>query len=291
MKHETEQLLSTLEVLNSQTFLWETDTQGEFNPWNLIISEGFVNLTDVERAFEHWQNIEQWGTPTNQEDHDYAPPRGERKDETWNEEIATQRQSYYQQLRQFLHTYLQNIQAYNLSVPISERQDFEWEYPDFSISIVVGEMRDRNWLCIAPTVPNQVNIYRHNRGQYKTSSSDNTELQIILDNLNPITIYGYYDGGYKYTYQHQIVCATSSTKAYAIEQALRAAQMLLVSNPDRDRGEYNNPKLYQFLTSSLQDFNFYLFSFWDIGYIYEVGQAASEDWLGVRSTIEFEYNP
>lgn len=67
--------------------------------------------------------------------------------------------------------------------------------------------------------------------------------------------------------------------------------MLLTSKPDRDRGAYNNPKLYQFLTSSFQDFNFYLFSFRDIGYSYQVGQAASGDWLGVRSTIEFEYNP
>lgn len=62
MKPETEQLLGTLEVLGGyQPFFWETEIQGEFSLWNLMISEGFVNLTDVERAFEHWQNIEQWG--------------------------------------------------------------------------------------------------------------------------------------------------------------------------------------------------------------------------------------
>lgn len=68
MKLETEQLLGTLEVLNHETFLWETETQGKFNIWRLMISEGFVSLTDVEIALEHWQNIERWGTPTNQKD-------------------------------------------------------------------------------------------------------------------------------------------------------------------------------------------------------------------------------
>lgn len=210
MNFTTTQLLGTLEVLSQysgyQTFFWETQSQGEFNPWNLMISEGFVSLTDVERAFEHWQNIERWGTPTNQKDYEYAPPRCERKDD-WNEAIATERQSYYQQLRQFLATHLQNIQAYNLRIPISSRHSFEWSHPNFSVSIVVGETCDRNWLCIAPTVPNQLAFHRHNQSQSGAlsaiayeSSSDTTEMlsqiQLILDKLNPITIYGYYYGGY-----------------------------------------------------------------------------------------------
>lgn len=67
--------------------------------------------------------------------------------------------------------------------------------------------------------------------------------------------------------------------------------MLIVSKLDSERGAYNIPKLYQFLTSSLQDFKVYQLSFWDIGYIYEVGRAATGDWLGVSSMAEFEYNP
>lgn len=79
MKLETEQLLGTLELLCSSSFVWETATQGEFNIWNLMISEGFVNLTDIELAFKHWQKIEKWGTPTNQQKFcEYAPPRSER---------------------------------------------------------------------------------------------------------------------------------------------------------------------------------------------------------------------
>ncbi|WP_275994017.1 hypothetical protein [Argonema antarcticum] len=35
----------------------------------------------------------------------------------------------------------------------------------------------------------------------------------------------------------------------------------------------------------------YTLSFWDIGYTYEIGQAPTGDWLGVRSLLEFGYNP
>ena len=99
MKPETEQILATIEVIGIyQPFLWETEIKGKFNPWNLIKSKGFVNLTDLELAFKHWQNIEQGGTPTDQKTFEYAEPRSERMDDTWNEAIAIERQGYYQQL-------------------------------------------------------------------------------------------------------------------------------------------------------------------------------------------------
>lgn len=119
-----------------------------------------------------------------------------------------------------------------------------------------------------------------------------SQIDLILDELNPIPIYGYYYGGYNYTYNHEIVCAASPTKADAIEQALCVADMLSVRKLDGDRGEHHNmPKLYQFLTSKLQDFKVYRLCFWDIGYTYEVGKAATGDWLGVPSEAKFEYNP
>ena len=101
--------MGTLEDLTSgNNFVWETATQGEFNLWNVMISQGFVNPTDIELVFEHWQNIESWGTPTNPNDFRYAPPRSER-DDGWNEEIENQRREYYQQLQQLLKTGLVNI--------------------------------------------------------------------------------------------------------------------------------------------------------------------------------------
>ncbi|MHC5825080.1 MAG: hypothetical protein ACYT04_56845, partial [Nostoc sp.] len=98
------------------------------------------------------------------------------------------------------------------------------------MSIVVGETSDRHWFCIAPTIPDQVSYDDRSRNQpttqivYEESPSEApqtliTEVQILLNNLTPITNYGYYHGGYNYTYQHQIVGAIAKTKTTAIELA------------------------------------------------------------------------
>ncbi|MEH2240882.1 hypothetical protein [Nostoc sp.] len=306
MHPETEQLLGTLQILCSNSFVWETTNQGEFNIWNLMISEGFVNLTDIELAFTHWQNIEEWGTPTNQKacDYEYAPPRSERKDKTWNENVAYERKRYYQQLQQLLTNNLQNIQAYNLSVHKATPQNFEWEHPYFSVSIVVGETSDRHWFCLAPTIPDQVSYNYRDRNQPTTQivSEESpsqatqtliTEVKILLDNLTPITNYGYYHGGYNYTYQHYLVGAIAKTKTTAIELALQAATMVFLEKRTIEYadGRYNSPKLSQFMNQCLDNRTYYSISFWDLGYSYEVGQTPVGDWIGVRSQGEFEYNP
>ncbi|MEH2378337.1 MAG: hypothetical protein V7K27_05440 [Nostoc sp.] len=306
MHSETERIFATLQVLiGSNSFVWETTTQGEFNLWNLMISEGFVHLTNIELAFKHWQNIEEWRTPTNQQEFcEYAPPRSEREDNTWNESIANERLGYYQQLQQLVENHLQNIQAYNLSVPKAAHQSFEWEHPYFSVSIVVGETSDRNWFCLAPTIPDQVSYNHRDRNQpttqivYEESPSEApqtliTEVQILLNNLTPITNYGYYHGGYNYTYQHQIVGAIAKSKTTAIELALQAATMVFLEKRtvEYTDGRYNSRKLSQFMNQCLHNRTDYSISFWDVGYTYEVGQTPAGDLLGVRSQSEFEYNP
>ena len=91
MNPQTEQLLGTFELLFRNPFVWES-TENEFSLWELMIFEGFVNLTDLELAFAHWQNIEEWGTPTNQAENDYEyAPSSERKNDNWDENIAKER--------------------------------------------------------------------------------------------------------------------------------------------------------------------------------------------------------
>lgn len=307
MKPETEQLLGTLEVLyDGQILFWETSTQGEFNFWNLMISEGFVNLTDLELAFDHWQNIEHWGTPTNQQafgDDEYAPLRSEREDD-WNESIATERQGYYQQLQQLVTNHLQNLQAYELYTFYTQaHQSFTWQHRDFSVSIVVGETSDRHWFCLAPTVPDQASYHRRKRNQSAqqaaiacepSSAAAQTlisQIQSLLDNLTPIPIYGYYYGGYNYTYQHQLVGAIAKTKATAIELALSSAAMVILEKPPTVEYAYNSSKISEFMNQCLRDHTLYSLSFWDVAYTYEVGQTPAGDWIGWRSQSEFEYNP
>ncbi|MFN6529064.1 hypothetical protein [Nostoc sp. ChiSLP03a] len=307
MKIETEQLLATLELLCSSSFVWETPNQGEFNLWNLMISEGFVNLTDIKLAFKHWQNIEEWGTPTNQEasDYEYAPLRYERKDKTWNESIASERQRYYQKIQQLLTQNFSNLQAYNLSIPKAKYQDFTWEHPDFSVSIVVAETSNNHWLCLAPIVPDQVSddVYAPHQltTQIVCEESINAvnesliaEFKSCLDDLTPITIYGYHYGGYNCTYQHHLVGAYAKTKTTAIELALQAATMVIIlekPNVHYAGDAYDSLKLSEFMNQCLRHRTLYNISFWDVRYTYQGGQTPAGDWIGVHSRSEFEYNP
>ncbi|MFB2894837.1 hypothetical protein ACE1CI_18155 [Aerosakkonemataceae cyanobacterium BLCC-F50] len=306
MKPETEQLLGTLEVLVGNTFVWETEIQGEFNAWNLAIAQGFVSLTDVDEAIAHWQSVERWGTPTDQSknDYEYAPKRNERKD-GWNAEIEAKRFDLYQQLSQLLKAHLQELQAFIFSVTHKNNDDFEWHHANYCFYIIIGKTDDENWLCFSPTVPDQVTSYsaKHSNSELAEATDIKLENALALDlqsrihntllELPPITLYGYYDGGYKYKYQHQIVYSIATQKSVAIELALQAARMLQVekTNIEYASDDFNSRKLSQFLNSQLSDRTIYTLSFWDIGYTYEIGKTPTGDWLGVKTQLEFEYNP
>lgn len=304
MKPDTEQCFGTIEVLSQHDqlpFLWDTATHGDFDLWNLLRSEGLVKPTDPEIALTHWQNMEQWGAPTDLKEYEYARLRSERKDDGWSEAIALERQAIYQQLQHYLHTNLTELQAYTLAIPGSRR--FEWEHPDFSVSIIVGKTDDHQWLCLAPTVPDQMDIQKRNHyGVAKTeainslieSSNHPNQIQTppILKQLKPIVLYGYYEGGYNYTYSHQIMSAVAASENQAIVQALNAAQMIGCSQPvSTSHRTSHNKDVFQFMNQSLYDRHCVSISFWDLYYIYEIGKTLSGDWVGVRSFMEFEYNP
>lgn len=304
MKLETEKLLGTLELLVRNSFVWETEKWGNFNIWNLMLSEGFVNLTDVDLAIAHWQNVEHWGTPTNQveDEYQYAPLRNERND-SWSAEIEAFRVERYQELFTLLKAELLDLQAFRLSICRQPNSDFEWEHPNFCFHILLGKTEDGNWFCLSPTIPNKVSDRYYKC--LKTSSTETNslnpkalDLQSKIDNilseLPPIKLYGYYYGGYKETYEHQIVYASADSKILAVEKALQAAKMLTVEDSalEFSSNEYGDSrKLTQFFIAKLGDPKIYSLSFWDIGYIYEVAETPTGDWLGVRKILELEYNP
>ena len=110
--------------------------------------------------------------------------------------------------------------------------------------------------------------------------------------MGSIQIYGYYHGGYNYTYQHRIVGAIAATKESAIALALQSAEMVFIEKTTVEyAGDYRNPQLNQFMNKCLGDRTFYDLSFWDAGYTYELGQTPTGDWLGTCHQKEFEYNP
>ena len=301
MKLETEKLLGTLELLVRKPFFWETEKWGKFNIWNLMRSEGCVNLTDVEMAIAHWQNVEHWGTPTNQiDDFEYAPFRNERDDD-WDAKIEKFRVERYQKLLKLLKVELSDLQGFRIGINKEPDDYFEWLHPNFYFHILIGKTKDGDWFCFSPTIPDEVSDRRLQPLQTDSTETNSlnskaldlqSKIDAILSELPPITIYGYYGGGYDYTYKHQIVYTIASNKILAVEKALQAAQMLKVENRYiQFRSNEYNRKLSQFFQTQLHQPKTYSLSFWDIGYIYQVAETPTGDWLGLRTIVEFEFNP
>jgi hypothetical protein len=293
MKSQTEQLLATLEVLAGSPIYWETATQGEFSFWKLLNITCSVKETDLELVFEHWQKMETWGTPTDRhrDDCEYAPTRTEREDENqdnddWNDKIAIERNNLYDRLQQLLSSNFTHLQAYKIYHTGSDRGS------SFEISIVVGETLDRQWLCLAPTIPDRVTDYEHRSTKLKiepTSNPNRSDLDEIVHRLTPLKMYGYYHGGYNYTYQHQIHQAIAPTKDNAIELALQLAGAVSISQPTI---EYKNDnRVSEFMNKCLLDRTRYTMSLWDVCYTFEIAKTPDKDWIGIKSAVEFEYNP
>ncbi|KAF3884911.1 MULTISPECIES: hypothetical protein [Nostocales] len=161
-----------------------------------------------------------------------------------------------------------------------------------------------DWLCVMPTVPDQVRLWhnrplRANLDIIAACKSENSNTQNLFEKVNkilarlaPIPIYGYYYGGYNYTYQHQIICTTSSNKIKAIELGLRASGMFAVDESLSDIIKYpKGEQVRQFMQETLQDCKSYIFSFWESGYIYNLGYLQTGDWLGFKHRFWCEYNP
>ncbi len=294
MKPQTEQLLATLEVLAGSPIYWETETQGELSFWKLLNITCSVKETDLELAFEHWQKMEAWGTPTDmqKDDCEYAPTRSEREDEgednsdDWNDEIAIERNDLYDRLQQLLSINLTNVRAYKLS------HNGSYNSSSFNISIVIGQMLDGKWLCLSPTIPNQVADREHRSTASKIEpifSENRSDIHEIVNRLTPLKMYGYYHGGYNYTYQHRIHQAIGLTKDSAIELALQLAEAVAISHPTIEYKDDN--RISEFMNKCTSDRTRYTMSFWDVGCTYEIAKTLDNDWIGIRSSVEFEYNP
>ncbi|MDY6804459.1 MAG: hypothetical protein SXA11_11725 [Cyanobacteriota bacterium] len=304
MKPETERLLATLEILchnPSDALFWETEKRGEFSLLKFMQQQGFIKLTDLEVAVENWQETELRGT-ADRDDYYYAPEPEERIN-ILDEETKTFRSEKYRLLLQTLASNLTEIQAFNISA--SHLQKHSWQtYNHYNFCAVIGKTKDKDWLCLAPTVPNQVFYYSykshsHPQAESTESLGGNTkkllsQIQDIISELTPTLMYGYYGGGYDYTYHHQIFCQAATKKELVFELALSRAGMLKFSSIENMN---NDDKLNvcftlnQFLNSKLDPLHAYELAFWNLGYVYKFGKNSAGDWLGVRSFFEFEYNP
>ncbi|MGB3654614.1 MAG: hypothetical protein WBA41_25865 [Rivularia sp. (in: cyanobacteria)] len=312
MNAETEKLLGILEFYNhGRMFVWDKSIKGNFNIWKLLISEGFVKASEPDKAIKHWFQTEFWGTITNQKYNDiqYAPLRRERENDDWNNYIRQDKKNYYQALSYFLKKSLQNLQAYIISgfsnwdaCGIRER---------FKHYIILGQTQSKDWVCLTPTMVDQVWDYNNSDNYFCVSSitacrSENADTRDIVEKINkiirkikPREIYGHYFGDYYYSYYHQLFCTSSSKKYQSIELALRASSMLDMNGQftlyecfSDDSDSYKDgQRIGRFMNRYLTNRKCFTFSFWDVGCGYDIGCTSTGDWIGFRYENIFLYNP
>ncbi len=310
MNPETEKFLGILEFYNhGRMFVWDRSIKGDFSIWNLLISEGFVTESELDKAIKHWLQTEFWGTITNQKYNtiQYAPLRRERKNDDWNNYIRQERINYYQALSYFLKKNLQNLQAYLITgFGNSDAYGIRVEFEHY---IILSQTQSRDWICLTPTMVDQVwdcrNSAKHPYIPSLTACrSENTDTQDVVQKINkilrklkPIEIYGHYYADYKHSYYHQIFCTSSSKKYKSIELALRASSMLdmdgkftLYEGGDYDMNR-DGERISRFMDRYLTKRKCFTVSFWDVGCGYDIACTSTGDWIGFKYTDEFIYNP
>jgi hypothetical protein len=306
MHSETEGLISRLRKYaeNRQPFVWDLELRGELNCWNLLVSEGFVQVADLEQAIETWKKIEQLQMPTNPKEYpgyEYGASRQKRKHDGIGARLKLDQNQYYNALAYFLKSNLQDLKAYSLcgvnqSLNVSGSQRFK-------IFIIVGQTPDSEWICLSPTVPDQVwhrysnsfhpevSLLTNCQSAKPVAQDLHAKIKKVLENLKPIKTYGYYGD---YSYDHQIFCTIASEESTAIELALKAGKLFeedkYYFKKNYDGGSDEKPAT-QFVHDNFQKIQLYMFCFWDVGYGYKFGLTQEGEWVGLKYWSFMDYNP
>lgn len=318
MNPQTEQLLGTLEVIteagiglrlpNTDTaylvpFVWDVTQKGEFNFINFGLDERWITRTDIEIAIEGWQSVERKGHLNKDDDPDYYDD-----DVIFiSPEIAEERAKIYQILKGNIQKNLHNIEVLKFSLYLRY----------YSFFVVLGETQDNTWFAFSETVAREIELEEEitvspssdlivNDDFSSHSLNLKNEFQNIINQLKPISVIGYYGGGYDYRFNHHLVQGVASSKEKALLIALQQAGMLNMVNfhkfnisalewrYDKNEMAEITPKyqrINNFFNQNLSKSKMIRCSFWNYDHIYVIGQTISKDFAGVSMESEFNFNP
>ena len=218
MKPETEQTLATLEVIldkglwfmlpyhgyeNFKPYVWDSEKQGVFSPLSLIRSQGWIQETDLEEAIKSWQWSEQTGLAAKGilNDDPYCIEDDE-AETLLDENTKIARAKKYQSIFELLLNKVGNLQAFTFNCN-----------SDYSLSVVVSQVSNEEWIAFSPTVPqetpsyfnqkvirtiysgNQIICSTYTEEKEHLKFTDNSSLKIKkqIDELSNIKVYGWYD--------------------------------------------------------------------------------------------------
>lgn len=315
MKLETKQLLGTLEVLNEhlyKTFFWDASTQGEFNVWNLIKFEKLVEPVIPEAAIEKWIQEERMHHISSSDEYTGDDPE---PDKFLDDATKLFREKKYQSLLNLLKSNLEHIEAFKFKFP-GYSKDFDWldeySHKDF-ICGLVGKTFDNNWIAISPTIPTRQTLSKQiSTSEYQFPINQNLEENIlnlqsqvkqILIELTPLKLAVCYPAGYSYDYIYQLRYGVSQTKESAITQPFIKSGLFKIYKfqdflSETDFSHYyeslhrkREQILSRFFKATFSETKIYHLSLYDINYTYILGETPNKDYVGIKISRDYQYNP
>ncbi len=303
MKLDTEQLLGTLELLSEPLqvydeeiggsytiFYWDASRKGEFNLWNLMINEKYVQPISPEVVISQWI-LDEWLNPI--EPYNIYEPRSTQREKFLNVDSKVIRYKAFQKLYELLNSKLQKLDAF---IVLN------------SLYILVGEVIDNVWIVITPSAAHLLNfpywISCSNLEIEKNNSQDILQLESTVKHiLNSLSFLQFSmpmpDGLHTFDYYYSY--AFAKTKIAAFIQTLTKAKIVQIKrfislSSDYNQHFYNDDKrrktiyvLNQFFQQKLSNVTVYYFTKYDNDYTYIIGETSDKNWLGVKISRSYRY--
>lgn len=246
-----------------------------------------------------------------------------------NAEEAACRAAKYQELLGLLQTQCRRLTALEVSdigsglklSPTLQRRYADLTY--YSVCILIGQIEDNTWICLCPSAPIETRVddseFSHIPRIFDPIELSISKAQAFQDQidralgaLSPMQIYGCSDQ--ENIFEHKILYEIGRTEEDAVARVFCKSGILhtgefksFYSDQKRFSEAYGNyyydnwdseegcrkayENLYLYLVNNLLNLTFYRYSLWIHEHIYIVGQAQSEDWLGVKLYSTYTDNP
>ncbi|MEO1375741.1 MAG: hypothetical protein AAFW70_15775 [Cyanobacteria bacterium J06635_10] len=188
----------------------------------------------------------------------------------------------------------------------------EYSHKDFVCGLI-GKNFDENWISISPTIPTRHTLpeqiaasdYQFMIHQNIRKNILNLEINAkkILTELTPLKLAVCYPAGYSYSYIYQLCCAVSQTKESALTQSLLKSGLLKIYKFQDFLSETNYSHYYEYLPRKREQIlsrffkakfpqtKIYHLALYDIDYTYILGKTPDKDYVGIKISRDFQYNP
>ena len=179
---------------------------------------------------------------------------------------------------------------------------------------LIGKTFDDDWISITPTVPTRHTLLPEEIAAYDYQFSINQNLgenilnlesnvKQILEELNPLKLAICYPAGYSYSYIYQHCSAISQIKESAITQSFLKSGLFKIYKFQDFLSETDSSHYYEslrrkreqilsrFFKATFTETKIYHLALYDIDYTYILGETPDKDYVGIKISRYYQYNP